>query len=80
MKIYKYAGNVDKLIHQNKAECIDVIEGCLLDSLLMATKRGYIALIETFATTQSSTYTLYFSTDSGDIYEIWESLERNVSA
>ena len=76
IKKYRYTGSIDKLMHQNKAEYIDCIEGCLLDNLLLATKRGYIALIETFATTNSSVYTLYFSTEETAIYKIWENLER----
>ena len=78
IKAYRYTGSIDKLMHQNKAEYIDCIEGCLLDNLLISTKRGYIALMETYQNSNSSIYTLNFSTDSNEIYHLWENLERTI--
>lgn len=69
--------NVDKVIFQNKADVLDCIEGCLLDDLLLITKRGYMALLETYATQNSSVYTMVFSKNPKEINEIWEKRERN---
>lgn len=62
---------VGKIEHQNKAEMLDVKEGCLLDNLLYETKRGYLILKETYQNTQTSIYTLIFSKDTQEIEEAW---------
>ena len=62
---------VDKLLHQNNGEVIDIVEGSLLDDLLIATKRGYIAMMETHQNSNSSVYTMYFDTDIENIYRIF---------
>lgn len=67
---------VNKFMHQNKANYIDCIDGCLIDHLMVSTKRGYMALIETYATPNSSTYTVYFSTDENEIYDVWAPYEK----
>lgn len=73
IKSYRYAGNIDKLLYQNRAEVIDCFEGCLLDSLLCATRRGYMAILETYVNANMSSYTVHFSKNSDDIYNIWDS-------
>ena len=63
--------NVEKIVRQNKAEYIDILEGCLLDNIYLYTKRGYILLLETYANCWSSKYTLIFSTDINETDKIW---------
>ena len=72
MKKYKYNGSIEKLMHQNRGEIIDIIEGCLIDNYLINTKRGYMAIIESFVNTCTSNHTIYFSTDPGEIDYIWD--------
>ena len=76
MKKYKYTGRLEKLIYQNKGEIIDCVEGCLLDNLLIETKRGYMALIETYETCWTSYYTLYFSRDYNTVQAILEEIKQ----
>ena len=75
MKRYKYTGNIEKLLHQNQGEIIDIVEGSLIDNFLIATKRGYIALIETYQNCWSSYHVLNFSTNSNEINAIWSDIE-----
>ena len=76
MKKYKYTCRLEKLIYQNRGEIIDCVEGCLLDNLLIETKRGYMALIETYETCWTSYYTLYFSRDFNDVQAILEEVRQ----
>lgn len=62
---------VNKLLHQTGGEIIDVIEGCLLDDLLIATRRGYLAIMETYQNANSSIYTMYFDKDIETIYNVF---------
>ena len=50
-----------KFMHQIKGEIIDVVEGYLLDSLLVAGKRGYYFMKETYQNSNSSVFTVYFA-------------------
>lgn len=73
MKQYKLnPGILDKFIYQNKAEIVDCIDGVLLDDLLFYTRRGMIALFETYVNSNMSDFTVYFSTDTGEIWDLWE--------
>lgn len=78
MKTYRVEKNclsfIDKLIHQNKGTIVDCKEGCLLDSLLIYTKRGCMAIIETYLNSNASCYTLYFSTNEDDVYKEWDKI------
>lgn len=51
---------LEKWIHQNAGEIDEIVEGCLLDSLLIACKRGYAALYEKYVNAYESTYEVYF--------------------
>ena len=79
MKKYKCdVLNLDKFIHQNKAEIIDSVEGSLIDNYLLATKRGFIGLFETYCTCWTSNYTLIFSKDLAPLQEQFNKLERDI--
>ena len=61
---------------QNKAECVDCIEGVLLDSLLYIDNQGkYTAFLDTFLTTNSSCYTMITGTQK-EVFEIWDKLKE----
>lgn len=62
---------IDKLLHQNSGTVIDCIEGCLLDDLLIETRRGFLAIMETFQNANSSIYTMYFDKDFETINNVF---------
>lgn len=78
MKKYKYTGRLEKLLYQNRGEIIDCTEGCLLDNLLIETKRGYMALIETYETCWTSYYTLYFSRDFNRVQTVFDEIKGDL--
>lgn len=77
IKEYKFeAMTIDKWVHQNSAIVEDFLEGCLLDNMLLQTRRGVAFVKETFINTWCSTYTLYFAAyndlDAVDaVYNMW---------
>lgn len=53
--------NFEKWFHQNKGEYGgDFVEGVLLDSFTVVTKRGVAAFYDTFVNTNESCYTIKF--------------------
>jgi len=69
--------DVEKWMAQNDAECLDIAEGCLLDHLVMACKRGTAFLFAESANTWSSVYHVYFipykdETDNPDYSALWD--------
>ena len=74
MTVFRYFDEIEKLIHQNQAIELEYKEGCLLDNYLIATKRGYMAIIEQYVNCWSSCYKCYFSTNESDIYSIWDKM------
>ena len=50
----------DEWVAQNDAECIDCVEGCLLDSVVMNCKRGTAFLFEEYQNEWTSLYHVYF--------------------
>lgn len=75
MTKFKYLGNIEKLIHQNQGEIIDAAEGCLLDDLMIATKRGYMLALETYLNPNASTYTIIFEPYTGNTGALWDILQ-----
>lgn len=62
---------------QNDAECIDCVEGCLLDNLVMACKRGTAFLFEEYQNEWTSRYHVYFvpykeQDTNGDYSRLWD--------
>lgn len=63
---------LNKWMHQNKAERIDFVDGCLLDNLLVSTPRGYAAIYEHFVNAWESNYIVEFQTGAAtDIIDKW---------
>ena len=52
--------DLDKWTAQNKAICIDCVEGCLLDNMVYECKRGTAFIFEECANEWSSMYMVYF--------------------
>lgn len=80
MKIYKYQGKTEKLLYQNAAHILQTIEGVLLDTMLLRTKRGYMILKETYVNCYTSNYTVYFSTTPETIFDKWNNLSQEGNA
>lgn len=58
-----------------RVDCVDCIDGVLLDSLLYVDNNGnYTAFIDTFLTTNSSCYTMVTGT-AKEVLNFWESLK-----
>ena len=58
-----------------KVNCVDCIDGVLLDSLLYVDNNGnYTAFIDTFLTTNSSCYTMITGSEK-EVLNFWESLK-----
>lgn len=62
----------------------DFVEGCLLDSVLIAGPRGFYVLLETYLNANSSTYTVYFANyrrgdDVDALQAIWEAAAGGAS-
>ena len=60
----------DKWVKQNDADVSDIVEGTLLDSVLLDCKRGVAAVFETHVNCWTSTFTVYFAPyDDADAVE-----------
>ena len=59
-----------KFLRQNEAAIVDMFEGSLLDNYLFDTKRGIMAIYETFVNEWTSTYTVLFATEPGERIEL----------
>ena len=65
---------------QNNAECIDFVEGCLLDNMVMKCKRGICFLFEIPANEWCSKWRCYFipykeQDSNGDYSRLWDRFE-----
>lgn len=69
--------DADKWMKQNEAECLDIVEGCMLDNLVMSCKRGTAFLFEDYVNEWTSHYRVYFipykEQDSNPDYDrLWD--------
>jgi hypothetical protein len=75
------ASNLEKFLHQNRANIIDCFEGCLLDNLLCYTKHGGImAIYERYINCWTSGYYIEFTKDKSEadmIYRDFDILRKN---
>lgn len=51
---------LDKWIHQNNGEVIDIAEGSLIDNMIITCKRGICFIFEEYANCWTSCYRGYF--------------------
>lgn len=66
--------HIDMWLHQNAAETLDCVEGCLLDSFIVGTKNGYAAIYEHYLNANSSDYLVEF--ERGDAPNVWTGWEE----
>lgn len=71
MDHFKYSGSIEDIIEESNGTVIDCIEGCLIDSVLIDSSAGYIAMIETFQNVWTSVYTVYMG-NNDEVYGVWE--------
>ena len=76
MDKFRYNGSIEEMEEEYRGEVIDCVEGCLIDSVLIETLDGYIALIETFCITWTSNYTCYIGGD--EVYDVWEDFRDQI--
>lgn len=77
MTVFKLnALQYEKWIHQNNASVEDIVEGCLLDSVLVQCSGGVAAIFETYQNSNSSVFTVYFgrygSEDEQTVCNMWD--------
>ena len=78
--------NIDKWIAQNHGEVVEVVEGCLLDNLIIDCNRGTAYIFEEYVSPWSSRYHVYFLKYGPHrpiynfIYEMWENLRASTEA
>ena len=75
----KNPGYIENLLKEKSGEIIDCIEGVLLDSILIDSAAGYIAIMDTFVNSNMSIYTVYTAeneTDNAAIFEMWGKYEQ----
>ena len=62
MTVFKLGSReYEKWIYQNNAEVLDLVEGCLIDSVLVDCRRGCAAMFETALNECSSAFLVYFA-------------------
>lgn len=61
--------NMEKWLYQNSADCMECVEGCLLDNFIVATKHGYAAIYEVYKNEWTSAY--YVEFQRGIAPEVW---------
>ena len=81
MTVFYWNGNIDKLLHQNAAETEDYLEGCLQDNMLMACRRGYMAIYEHYLNPWSSNHKVFFAPyknapDCEKLLQDWETFKE----
>lgn len=70
------ADRLEMWIHQNEGIVDDVIEGSLLDNLLVYCKRGVAIIKERYVNEWSSNYHIYFERGEGnEIFRIWDEIQ-----
>lgn len=69
-RFYIEPKNLEKWLHQNVAEYTgDFVEGVLLDSFVVATKRGFAAIYESYVNPNQSRY--YIEFEKGAAQKVW---------
>jgi len=68
--------DLQKWLHQNGVTengYLEFVEGCLLDNMIVQTKRGYAAIYESYQNSNSSVYRIEFQPgDAPDVWDRWE--------
>ena len=77
--------NYSKFIYQCKGDVIDFVEEALLDSVLIAGRRGYYILKDHYLNSNNSTYYVYFANykDAAAVAELlqaWDDFAAGAAA
>lgn len=67
---------LNKWIKQNGGSIIDMLDGSLLDDYLIECKRGAAVIREHYINPNLSGYTVIFSRNCSEIYNLWEDLKN----
>lgn len=69
---------LEKWLHQNKAIYTgDFLEGCLLDSFIVSTRRGYAAIYEKYINANKSGYYVEFEAGPAkNVFSNWYKMEE----
>lgn len=82
-----YIGSCDlgKWLHQNKADLtfdiipLDYVDGCLLDNMLVETKRGIAAIYEHYLNCWTSDYLVEWQAGNGEkVFNNWKKFVDSV--
>ena len=70
---------LEKWLHQNKAIYTgDFLEGCLLDSFIVSTRRGYAAIYERYINPNKSGYYVEFEAGTAAaVFNNWDEFYNN---
>lgn len=69
---YLNPSDLEKWLHQNGAECVDGVEGCLQDNFLAFTRRGVAIIREHYLSAWSSDFIVEFQKAPGtDVLKNW---------
>ena len=80
MKTIKINASNEEIITAYKklyqvCEIEDAVDGSLLDNYLLYTSNGYIAVVETYETSNSSVYTVCSGNDD-EIISLWDEIKE----
>lgn len=71
-KMYLNPRHLEMWLYQNDASTMECLDGCLLDNLLIETKRGYAAVYEHPINSCSSDYYIEFQAGAADdVFNNW---------
>lgn len=75
----------DKFLHQCGGDVIDFVEEVLLDSVLIAGRRGYYILKDHYLNSNSSTYYVYFAAYNepaavAELLQAWDDFAAGAAA
>ena len=69
--------DLQKWLYQNGVTddgCLEYVGGCLLDNMIVQTKRGFAAIYEKYQNTNSSVHKVEFQ--PGDAPDVWKNWEK----
>ena len=77
-EFYLNPSHLNRWLHQNDAEYIECLEGCLLDNYVVSTRRGYAMITEHYLNSNSSDYYVLFApyTHAGVVVSEWNDFEE----
>lgn len=69
------ADHLEAWTEQNGGITADILDGCLIDSCLISTRRGWAVAVENFVSSWTSDYYIIFQAgDGADVLDFWEDM------